>query len=306
MSPAPEDPRRGGVGVRATASRAVPCGCGKMKGGGGTMEPFVWQENGLFRLAAWEQAYPVVAGMTSRVGPDGGPEPFNLALHVDDDPQRVVARREALCRVLGLPPEAFTCAEQVHGNRIVRVTAQDRGRGRLARETAFSATDGMHTDVPNVLLAAFFADCVPLFFLDPVRRVIGIAHAGWRGTVLDVAGEMVRSLAVHYDTRPRDLRVAIGPSIGPCCYEVDERVAAALRTTFGDDVPAGVLTAKGGGRYWLDLRRANQKLCERAGILPENIEVTSVCTSCATGRFFSHRAEKGRAGRMAAFVAWTG
>jgi|GEM_PF-2291280 Uncharacterized conserved protein len=210
------------------------------------MEPFVWQENGLFRLAAWEQAYPVVAGMTSRVGPDGGPEPFNLALHVDDDPQRVVARREALCRVLGLPPEAFTCTEQVHGNRIVRVTAQDRGRGRLARETAFPATDGMHTDVPNVLLAAFFADCVPLFFLDPVRRVIGIAHAGWRGTVLDVAGEMVRSLAVHYGTRPRDLRVAIGPSIGPCCYEVDERVAAALRTTFGDDVPAGVLTAKGG------------------------------------------------------------
>ncbi|GAB6932550.1 peptidoglycan editing factor PgeF [Calditerricola satsumensis] len=270
------------------------------------MEPFVWQENGILRLKAWERAYPLVAGMTSRAHPDGGPEPFNLALHVGDDPQRVRARRDALCEALGLPPEAFTCAEQVHGSRVVRVTPQDRGRGRLARETAFPATDGMHTDVPGVLLVAFFADCVPLFFLDPIRRVIGLAHAGWRGTAQDVAGEMVRSLVAHYGTRPRDLRVAIGPSIGPCCYEVDERVAAALRTTFGGEVPDGVLTANDEGRYWLDLRAANQKLCERAGILPENIEMTSVCTACATDRFFSHRAEKGRTGRMAAFVAWTG
>src|SRR5262249_37784297 len=143
---------------------------------------------------------------------------------------------------------------------------------------------------------------------DPVRGVVGLAHAGWRGTVADVAGETVRTLVTRYDSDPADLLVGIGPAIGRCCYLVDEPVVAAWQAggvadKEGREEPA---PNNGRGRWPFALARANRLLLERAGVRPDRIEDAAICTSCAVDRYPSHRAELGKAGRFAAIIALAG
>lgn len=270
-------------------------------------EPFVMAEElHLLHLQEWERRFPgLVAGFTIRTGgfseePYGS---FNMGLHVGDVDAHVVANRRKLAERLDFPFDAWTCADQVHGNRVCQVMAGGAGRDSL--KSVIQATDGLFTEKRGVLLASFYADCVPLFFMDPASGAIGLAHAGWKGTVGRIAKEMVKALEDRYQARREKLLVAIGPSIGGCCYEVDERIMEQVRASAKKWV--GCVSPSENGRYMLDLRKLNAEILLEAGVPDANIAVTDWCTSCRTDLFFSHRREAGAAGttgRMASFIGW--
>ncbi|GIP39689.1 laccase domain protein [Paenibacillus sp. J31TS4] len=281
------------------------------------MEPFVSAEKrdkpGVYLLAEWMERVPgLTAGFTSRLGgvSYGAFDSLNCGLHVADDPDDVVRNREILAETVGIPLGRWTFGEQVHGTRVAVVTEEDRGRGTTERASAFGDTDAFVTDRTELCLAALFADCVPLYFLDPEHRVVGIAHAGWKGTVGCIAEAVVQTMQERFGSRPGELLAAVGPSIGPCCYEVDDRVADRVRGLLKElpeaaDAPTHpILRPAGEGHAMLDLQRLNRQIMIKAGILPSRIELTSLCTSCRTDAFFSHRKEQGKTGRMLAWIGW--
>jgi polyphenol oxidase len=270
------------------------------------MEPFKYQDHAaipFFSLDVWEKEFPhlVVGFSARRKGEDQ--DCRNYALHVGGRPDLTVQNRQDLSEMLGIPFAAWTCAEQVHGIEVAHVTEEDRGRGNTSRESAFANTDGMLTTETNVLLTAFFADCVPLYFYSPDLDMLGIAHAGWKGTVGKIGKKVVERL-VEAGADLRKIRVAIGPSIGPCCYEVDDHVYEPLRRALADPLALErVAVSHVPGKWQLDLRKANVELLKKAGVSPEHIYVTKWCTSCDKEYFYSHRRDRGKTGRM---VAWIG
>jgi YfiH family protein len=272
-----------------------------------------------FRYDGWER---VNVGFSSRLG-GVSRAPFatlNLALHVADEDDTVIANRRLLAKALHIEPERWVCAEQVHGNNVLAVERAQCAAGLLRREDALPDADGMMTNDDGVWLTSFYADCVPLYFYDPVHRVIATAHAGWRGTVADIVGEVLRGMVAKYGSDVREVRGLIGPAIGACCYEVDEQVRAAVAGVLADDenhqdgdssksskgVSALARVCKpsenGQGKYKLDLKRCNQMLMMKAGMLPQHIESSQYCTCCRSDLFFSHRGEQGKTGRMAAWM----
>jgi polyphenol oxidase len=281
------------------------------------MEPFqkvTNEQDGqpvLFYIESWMNAFPnLTAGFTSRLG--GVSEKpfasFNCGLHVNDLSERVVTNRQRLAEILEMPFDAFTYAEQVHGNEIAVIKRADKGKGRASRADAIQSRDGFVTNEQELVLCALFADCVPLFFYDPVLEVAGLAHAGWKGTVLDVAGATIRTMNEQFGTKPEHIRAAIGPSIGICCYEVDEKVAVQVKRLLTElnaapETLQKVLQPKENQKFMLNLQELNRIFMIKAGILSSSIEVTELCTSCRTDIFFSHRQENGATGRMVAWIA---
>lgn len=218
------------------------------------------------------------------------PGTLNLALHVGDEAELVLRNRQRFGEAVGLDYHRLTTCAQVHGSRVVQVTPELVGRGALSCQDTIPDTDGLVTDLPGVPLMLFFADCVPILLADPVTGAIGLAHGGWRGTAGKIALKTVRLLQERFGVRPENLLAGLGPSIGPCCYEVDDKVR--------DSFPGyeEFFTAKGGGKYWLDLWGVNQKQLREAGV--GRISVAGCCTSHNPELFCSYRAEKGRTGRM--------
>ncbi|WP_206107195.1 peptidoglycan editing factor PgeF [Paenibacillus apii] len=278
------------------------------------MEPFM-QKSGspaLFSLESWMNPdSKITAGFTGRAGGAGRTpyESLNCAFHVGDIPEDVIKNRKLVAESLGFLLEDWTCGEQVHGSEIAVVTADDKGRGSLERSTAFADTDGLLTDVPGVLLASFYADCVPLYFYDPVTGAVGLAHAGWKGTVAEIALSMVKRMEAVYGSRKKDIRAAIGPSIGACCYEVDDFVMDRVRrleeSLIRDEESGESLYSPSTahiGKMMLNLKELNRRIMIKAGILPTHIECTSWCTSCSPDLFFSYRKENGVTGRMASWI----
>lgn len=196
---------------------------------------------------------------------------LNLSFNVSDDPKNVLQNRKLLTEALGIDIESITTAKQVHNNKIAVVTREMRGRGSNDHESALDDIDAMVTNVPGILLMIQVADCVPLLFYDPVKKVIAAVHAGWRGTVLKIARNTVKSMANKYKSDPYNIYVGIGPSIGPCCYEVD-------------------------------LWETNKRQLLDSGIPQSNIEVSRICTRCEKKTFFSYRAGKGVTGRFGAGI----
>lgn len=232
---------------------------------------------------------------------------LNIGLHVGDAADDVIENRKRLASGIGWSFEAWTCAEQVHGNSVVQVTRADRGKGRAELHDAIAGCDAIMTDVPGVLLASFYADCVPLYFYDSESGAIALAHAGWRGTVGKIAEETARAMQSAYGTDPANVRAAIGPSIDACCYEVDgvvirevERVLNGLQ--LDGDTEAICMRIKDSGKADLNLKEINRQIMIKAGILPSRIELSNWCTGCRTDLFFSHRAEGGKTGRMASWI----
>lgn len=242
-------------------------------------------------------------GISTRLGGVSKPpfESLNLALHVGDEPAAVGENRRRFCRALGLSEERLCTAEQVHGERIVRVTAAEAGRGARAYADAIAGTDALMTDVPGIPLLLCYADCMPVLLLDPVHKAAAVVHAGWKGTALGIAGKTVRAMQAAFGTRPEDCLAAIAPAIGASCYEIGEDVAAKFQAAFpafGEKIVRRV-----SGRPHLDLWQANYRQLEAAGLLSRHIEIAAVCTACNTGLFFSYRAEKGTTGRIGAMIA---
>ncbi|MCG8403254.1 MAG: peptidoglycan editing factor PgeF [Firmicutes bacterium] len=229
---------------------------------------------------------------------------LNLDFKVGDDPGSVAANRKRACALIGAGFDRLVAGNQVHGNRVVTVDDSHAGRGARSETDALPDVDAMVTAVPGLVLSSYYADCVPLFCLDPVRRVAALAHAGWKGSVLRIGERTVRHMADKHGCRPGDVLVAIGPSVGPCCYEVDGPVMSRVEKCLPG--VSGLAAYVKPGHWRLDLPGLNRRVLLEAGVREENITMSGYCTACRGDLFFSHRAQKGRTGRMASFIMLTG
>jgi YfiH family protein len=226
---------------------------------------------------------------------------LNLGLHVGDNPEHVLENRKRLARAVGIPLNCFTLAKQVHSGTVTVISEAMKGRGSTNHENAIEATDAMVTDVPGICLVILVADCVPMLFLDPARNVIAAAHAGWRGTLQSIALHTVRAMEKHFGCSPQDILVGMGPSIGPCCYEVGPEVIAQVKAVLSS--PQEYIHHKSkDGKGYLDLRKANRDQLVRAGLRRENIETANQCTCHNAHIFFSYRHQHGETGRLGAGI----
>lgn len=238
---------------------------------------------------------------TTRLGgvSSGDCAAMNLSFTRGDDREAVLENYRRICGVLSVSPEDVVASMQTHTTNIRYVTAADKGKG-VVRPQDYQDIDGLITDEPGVVLACFFADCVPLYFVDPVKRAIGLAHSGWRGTVDGMGAHMVQRMRETFGSRPEDCIAAVGPSICRDCYEVSEDVASQFAARFdGTEV---VRPGREPGKYQLDLWLANKLILMRAGIPEVQISVTDICTCHNPDYLFSHRASHGRRGNLAAFI----
>lgn len=219
---------------------------------------------------------------------------LNLGGNVGDDPMAVRENHLRMYAALGVNDRRVCTVWQVHSADIVYASGPVPGRRWLA------AADGLITDQPDTPLAMRFADCTPILACDPRRGAVGMAHAGWRGTVQGVAARLVQAMSEAFGSRPADLIAAIGPSIGPSDYQVGEEVVEAVERYFG--ATDGLITRNpADGTAYLDLWAANRRDLERAGVT--EIEVAGLSTAQCTDEFFSHRAERGRTGRFGAVIS---
>lgn len=235
-----------------------------------------------------------IHAITTRLGgfSEGPFASLNVGHTVGDDAAHVEANHKAIYATLGLDAGRVVSGHQVHGERVALVAARHAGQ-------VLPATDGLVTDTPGLTLMLRFADCVPLLFWDPERRVAGIAHAGWRGTVARIAAKTARTMIDVFGCSARSIRAAIGPSIGPCCFEVGPEVVEQIRAAFGQ-AAGNMIRAGRGDRSFVDLWRANAWQLENLGL--ERIETAQVCTCCHKDSFFSHRGDGGRTGRFAGLI----
>lgn len=224
---------------------------------------------------------------------------MNLSFGRGDDPERVSENFRRQCEAMGVTADRVVLSKQTHTVRIQNVTGADAGNG-VTGPQRYEDIDGLLTDEPNVVLCTQHADCVPLFLVDPVRRVIGLSHSGWRGTANRMAAVTVERMNRDYGCRPDDLLAGIGPSIGPCCFEVGEDVAAVF-----EQMPETDETCFGhrGEKATVNLWEINRRLLCEAGVAASNITVTDLCTACHPDVFWSHRVQGKNRGSLAAFLA---
>lgn len=227
---------------------------------------------------------------------------MNLSYTRGDEKEAVDENYRRIAEALGCKVSDIVCSDQTHTTNIRVVEEKDRGKG-IVNPKDYTDIDGLVTNVPGIVLATFYADCVPLFFIDTRRKAIGLSHSGWRGTVGRMGLHTLEAMRREYGTRPEDVTAAIGPSICQDCYEVSEDVAKAFQNEFRKPGQRSeILLDKGNGKYQLDLWKANQIVLEEAGVYPEKIQVTDICTCCNPDYLFSHRASHGKRGNLGAFL----
>ena len=226
---------------------------------------------------------------------------MNTAFNRNDDPDRVTENYKRLCRSAGFEFESLVASAQDHHTFVRPVTSKQKGIG-IYKPRDLESVDALITNEPGVTLVTYYADCTPLFFVDVAKRAVGLAHAGWRGTVGRIGEKVVEKMTALYGTDPKDIVAAIGPAISVCCYEVDEPCAAHFTALEGLDKDKFVFP-KSGGKYMVDLLEANRQILAAAGVPAESITLSDLCTNCNSDLLWSHRATKGRRGNMSAFLA---
>ena len=227
-------------------------------------------------------------------------ESMDLSFGRGDDPAAVRENFDRLCGAIGVSAEDIVLSRQEHHTAIRNVTAADRGKG-VTRPRDYDDFDGLLTDERGLVLCTQYADCVPLLFADPVRRVIGTSHSGWKGTVAGIGRVTVERMVADYGCRREDIVAAVGPSIGPCCFEVDTPVYERFAEM--DVFDETCVRRMPNEKYYIDLWRVNRKILLSAGIREENLSVTDLCTRCRPDVFWSHRATNGQRGSLAALIA---
>lgn len=225
---------------------------------------------------------------------------LNLGLHTGDEAVAVNDNRRRFCQAAGINYKNAVTAEQTHSDNIAIVSRQDIGKGATSYETSIPNTDALITNIPDLPLMLFFADCVPVLIADPVRKVIGVSHAGWKGTVAKIGQKTILKMQEEYNTNPADCLVGIGPSIGPCCYEVDSPVIEKVKESFNSLEKLVIPHQKA---WHLDLWEANKLQMQEIGVKTKNIIISNICTSCNNELFFSYRAEHGKTGRIGAIIS---
>jgi len=226
---------------------------------------------------------------------------MNLSFSRGDDAKKVYENYVRVAKAMGVDVKSIVCSDQTHTVNVRVITKEDAGNG-VTREKEFFDIDGMITNDPSVTLATFYADCVPLFFVDPVHKAIGLSHSGWRGTVNRMGKVTLEKMHEIFGTNPEDVICAIGPSICQDCYEIGEEVAVEFEKAFAGR-ESEILIKKPDGKYQLDLWKANEIVLLEAGVKRENLSVTNICTCCNPNELFSHRASKGKRGNLGAFLA---
>lgn len=243
-------------------------------------------------------------GFSTRLGgvSSGIYESMNLSFSRGDCESSVRENFVRFGAAIGVDSSDMVFSRQTHTTNIRIVTDKDRGKG-IEKPLDYDNIDGLITNIPGICLVTFYADCVPLFFLDPVKKVIGLSHSGWRGTVGKIGLKTVQKMTEAYGCRPENIRACIGPSICQSCYEVSKDVIDKFRDAFSDDLHKSLFYEKEDGKYQLDLWKANEEVFLESGILQEHIAVTDICTNCNPRLLFSHRASHGHRGSLAAFLS---
>ena len=242
-------------------------------------------------------------GFSTRLGGVSQPpyDTMNLSFTRGDRTEDVKENYRRMAAALGISVERMVLTQQTHTVNVRKVTEADAGKG-VIRERDYADVDGLITNVPGISLVAFGADCVTLFFLDPVHRAIGLSHSGWRGTVNRMGEVTLQAMAREYGTCPEDVLVCIGPSICRSCYEVGSEVAEEFLRAFGAEHQAELMDKKENGKYQLDLWAANRRVLTEAGVKEERIQVTDICTFCNPQLLFSHRRTGEKRGNLGAFL----
>lgn len=217
---------------------------------------------------------------------------LNLGFNRKDSRENVVKNYEIVCSAAGMDAARLVLSNQVHENRVRVITKADCGKG-IVRESDIVGIDAFVCAQPGVPFVVFCADCVPVFFLDTQKKVAALAHSGWRSTVKNISGEVLKVMKTQFGCAPGDVLCAVGPSIGQCCFEVDGDVAQLFDRQFAH---------KRGEKFHIDLWSAIRRQLILAGVSDDNITLANICTCCNGDEFFSNRAHRGKIGLMGAFM----
>lgn len=257
----------------------------------------------LFSFPKLEETGLVKHCFTTRLGgcSEGILDSLNLSFTRGDKEENVRENYRRLAQAMDIEYDSFVFSDQTHTINVLRVGKEDMGNGLLYPQK-FADVDGFVTNEKGVTLTTFYADCVPLYFIDPVHEAIGLSHSGWRGTVKRMGKATLEKMQAEFGSNPAEVICAIGPCICQECYEVSADVAEQFMEAFSGREQE-ILIDKKNGKYLLDLWKANEIVLTEAGVLPENLAVTNVCTCCNPKVFYSHRASKGKRGNLAAVMA---
>ena len=252
---------------------------------------------------ALEELSGFVHAFSTRLGgvSEGIYSSMNLSFTRGDDENFVMENYRRLAEAVGFSVENIVTSDQTHTANVRVITEADRGNG-ITKPRPYTDVDGMITNVPGLVLATFYADCVPLYFIDPVRKAIGLSHSGWRGTAAHIGAVTVRRMQEEYGSLPEDIYGAIGPSICQECYEVSEDVILEFQKTFPEQSWRDLFYRKENGKYQLNLWEANRQIMLEAGLIEEHISLPGLCTCCNPEFLFSHRASRGKRGNLGAFL----
>jgi YfiH family protein len=236
--------------------------------------------------------------ITTRIsGKSSGPlASLNLGFQEFDSPENVISNRKSLAQSQNIPFESLIFLKQTHSNNIKIVEISDKGKGLLSKDDSIQDTDGYILNQPNICPVVMTADCVPVILFDPVKNIAGVFHSGWRGTLKLIAQKGLKIMASEYGSKPSDILVSIGPSIGPCCYEVGIEVIEEAKKVFKGNSNKIIINKN--KKYYLDLWAANKIQLIQEGIKENNIIVCNACTYHNPDTFFSYRFAQGITGRM--------
>ena len=243
-------------------------------------------------------------GFSTRLGgvSEGCWASMNLSFERGDRPEAVMENFRRIGAELGVRCEDMVLSQQTHTANVQVVTGADRGKG-ITRERDYTDVDGLITNEPGICLVTSFADCVPLYFVDPVKKAIGLSHSGWRGTVGKIGKRTVEMMGESFGSDPADILAAVGPSVCMDCYEVSGDVIEKFRQVFDEKLWPELFYEKENGKCQLDLWKANELIFLESGILPEHMAVTNLCTHCNSEILYSHRAAGDKRGNLCAFLA---
>jgi len=218
---------------------------------------------------------------------------LNLGFRCGDFKDTVTANYRQVAKDMSFPFERITAGRQTHSANIRIMTEDDAGKG-VSRESDMQDVDGLVTNVKNLPIVIYYADCVPILLADETAKVIAAVHSGWRGTVSQIATKAAEIMTVKFGSNPDNIKAVIGPSIGPCCFETGKEVA--------EQFDLDLVKEKQNGKYMVDLWEANRRILLGCNIKPQNIEVLKLCTVCRNDIFYSYRTHKDATGRMGAFI----
>lgn len=242
-------------------------------------------------------------GFSTRIGgvSEGIYKSMNLSFSRGDEFDKVMENHRRFAEAVGYDHKSTVLSNQIHEVHVARVGAEDRGKG-MDGGIGIEGADGLVTDEPGVPLMTFYADCVPLFFYDPVKKVIAASHSGWRGTVAGMGKVTVEYMCSEMGCKREDILAVIGPSICMDCYEVSEDVAEKFMETFAEGVHDDILRKKPDNKYLLNLWNANKHVLLNAGLKPDNITMPEICTFHNPEIMISHRYTDGKRGSLAGVV----